>query len=164
MSTATKRPEAPPEEEEGRPEAPRVPCGEKGGIKLDLSALPFPPGTVLVHFTFGEVDFVRIWDTIQFGETLMCNGSEQDSAGVWHDATVRLYFCTLPCLVYEIVAEVDGHGPEATLTGYLSDGTHQSAVCPGDRRSLHLAASRENPFVSAELSGQEAEWFSVFLG
>ena len=42
-------------------------------------------------------------------------------------------------------------------------GIKNPAVCPGDRRTLTITASPDNPFISAELSGQEAEWFYITL-
>lgn len=140
-------------------------CSELGGVSLDFSALPFPAGPLPPVFTFGNVEFVRIWDEIQFRDGwLWCYGSEEwpKGTGNWHDATVRLDFSTLPCQVCKIVADVDGHGPEAHLEGRLRDGTTQTAVCH-DRQTLTLATDPGNPFISAMLSGQEAEWFGMHV-
>lgn len=148
-----------------RTEAPLGPCSEIAGIKLDLSALPFPPGPLPPSFTFEGVEFTRIWHRIELGNALWCYAGEEFPPGTWNDATVRLDFRKLPCLVCEIVGDVNPHGPEARLTGTLWDGTSQTAVSPGSTAvTLQLAASPENPFIFAELSGREAEWFSVFLG
>lgn len=146
------------------PPCPEAPCcSEIGGITLDFSTLPLQPGTLPAVFTFGDVDFTRIWNEIKFEQgSLWCWGSEQ-SLGVWHDATVKLDFCRLPCQVCNIVAEVDDHGPEGRLEGRLGDGTTQTEVCPDDRATLTLTTSADNPFISATLSGQEAEWFIVRL-
>ncbi len=152
-----------------RPEQPEIEgrcCSEIGGIGLDFSTLPFPAGPLPPEFTFERVDFTRIWDRIEYDEkSLWCFGSVEwpPGSGDRHDATVKLVFCMLPCQVCEIYAEVDGHGPEAHLVGTHLDGTTQTAVCPGDRRTLTLATEPNNPFISATLSGQEAEWISIKL-
>lgn len=151
------------------PEEPPTPlpeagcCADIGGISLDFSTLPFAPGSLPAVFTFGNVDFTRIWNEIKFGQgSLWCWGSGQ-WLGVWNDATVKLDFYMLPCQVCKIVAEVDGHGPEARLEGRLRDGTTQTAVCPGDRRTMTMATSADNPFISTTLAGQEAQWFVIRL-
>jgi hypothetical protein len=121
------------------------------------------PGPVVPGAVLNDVEFTPIWDRIVVeGTSLRCYGSEE-VAGTWHDATVRLEFKMLPCRVYKIVADVDGHGPEARMVGRQGDRTTQTAVCPGDRRLLVLYANPDNPFVRVELSGQEAEWFSIRL-
>jgi hypothetical protein len=139
-------------------------CSEMGERHLDFSTLPGPPGPLPATFSFCGVKFTRIWREIKKeGGSLWCWGSEEWPPSNWHDATVELDFTQLPCLVCKIVAEVDGHGPEARLVGRLKDGTTQTAVCPGDKRTLTLTASPGNPFIFATLSGQEAEWFGIRL-
>jgi hypothetical protein len=140
-------------------------CSELGGVSLDFSTLPFPAGPLPPVFTFGGVEFVQIWEEIQFRNGwLWCFGSEEwpKGSGTWYPATVKLYFGMLPCQVCKIVADVHGHGPEARLEGRLRDGTTQMAVSP-DRQTLTLTADPGNPFVSATLSGEEAEWFGMHL-
>jgi hypothetical protein len=63
-----------------------------------------------------------------------------------------------------ITADVHGHGNEARIVAAQRDGTTQTAVCPGDKKVLKLnAATKDNPFIYAILSGQEAEWLSFKL-
>lgn len=150
-----------------RPEIEGKCCSEIGWISLDFSTLPFPVGPLPPEFTFERVDFTRIWDSIEHKEkSLWCFGGVEwpPGSGDRHDATVKLVFCTLPCQVCEIVAEVHGHGPKAHLVGTHPDGTTQTAECPGDRRTLTLTTKPDKPFISATLSGQEAQWFSIKLG
>lgn len=151
----------------GQPEGPPTRCcSEIGGISLDFSTATTLPVGVLVTFTFGGVEFTRVYSEISFGgSSLKCTGSEEvpPGSGNFNDAAVRLDFGTLPCLVCKILAEVDGHGPEARLVGRLRDGTTQTAVCPGDKRTLTLTTGPDKPFISATLSGQEAEWFGILL-
>jgi len=136
---------------------------EKGGKILDLSRLPFPPGSLPPVFTFEDVLFTTIWKEIRMNGTLWCCGSEESPPKTWNDATVQLDFSKLSHAVCKITATVDGHGPEARLEGYHGSGVSQVAVCPGDKQTLTLSASSGNPFAFARLSGQEAEWFIVHL-
>jgi hypothetical protein len=140
-------------------------CSELGGVSLDFSALPFPAGPLPPVFTFGGVEFVQIFEEIQFHNgSLFCYGSEESpkGSGTWYPATVKLYFGMLPCRVCKIVADVDGHGVEARLEGYLQDGTTQIAVCH-DRQTLTLTADPGNLFISAMLIGAEAGLFGMHL-
>ena len=131
---------------------------------LCFGHLPFADGTLPLPFVFKNVTFHRVWGEIAKNEgSLWCLGSEESPSGVWHDATVLLGFGALPCTVCKVVAEIDGHGPEATLTGYLLDGSTQTAVCPGDKQTLILTTTQDNPFVSVAISGEEAEYCCMHL-
>lgn len=139
-------------------------CSAMGGLHLDFSTLPFPDGPLPSVFKFEDVLFTRFWEKVEKRNgALCCIGSEESPPGKWNEATTHLGFDELPCTVCKIVAEVDGHGPEARLTAYHLNGAVQTAVCPGDKRTLMLSASLEDPFKFATLSGQEAEWFWVCL-
>ncbi len=142
----------------------KVCCSVKGGISLDLSSLP--AGTPLVMFTADKVDGIRIYNTIKYdGNSLWCRGSEEvpTGSGIRKDAAVMLLFHRLPCSVGVITAEVHGHGHEARIKATQQDGTTQTAVCPGDKRVLKLYATKDNPFIYAILTGQEAEWIGFRL-
>ena len=136
---------------------------EMGGINLNFAALP--PGPVIGPIPLNGVLFTRVFDEIRpDGSSLLCLGSEEvpPGSGNWKDATVLITFSALPCKVCTIIAEVDGHGPEARLVARHQDATTQTASC-NDLQVLTLSAPPDNPFVSATLSGQEAEWISFRL-
>ncbi len=137
----------------------KVCCLATGGISIDFSSLPV--GAPLVMFTVDKVDGIRIYNTIEHdGNSLWCRGSEEvpPGNGIWKDAAVMLLFHRLPCNVCVISTEVHGHGNEARIKATQRDGTTQTAVCPGDKRVLKLYATKDNPFIYAILTGQEAEW------
>ena len=139
-------------------------CLATGGISLDLSSLP--AGTPLVMFTVDKVDGIRIYNTIEYdGDSLWCRSSEEipPGSGIRKDAAVMLLFHRLPCNVCKITTEVHGHGNEARIKATQRDGTTQTAVCPGDRRVLKLYATKDNPFIYAIPTGQEAEWIGFRL-
>jgi hypothetical protein len=139
-------------------------CGELGGHRIDFAALPFPAGPLPPWFIFADVGFTRIWDRIEHqAGALFCFGSVEFPATVWNDAEVMLDFGRLRCVPCKIEADVDGHGPDARLVGHLNDGTTQTAVCPGDKRTLVLSAGAGRYYTHASLSGQEAEWSAVRL-
>ncbi len=138
-------------------------CSYTGGISLDFSSLPSEP---LVMFTIDQVDGIRIYDEIKHLDTsLWCRGREEvpPGSGNWKDAAVILLFYRLPCNVCKITTEAHGHGNEARIAATQRDGTTQTAVCPGDKRVLKLYARKDNPFIYAILSGQEAEWLGFRL-
>jgi hypothetical protein len=143
----------------------KVCCSNTGGINLDFSSLPV--GTPLVMFNVDRVIGIRLYDQIKRdGTSLRCVGREEvpPGSGNWEDAAVMLLFCRLPCNVCAITAEVHGHGNEARIVATQRDGTTQTAVCPGDQKILKInAATRDNPFIYAILSGGEAEWLSFKL-
>ena len=143
----------------------KVCCSNTGGISLDFSSLPV--GSPLVMFTVDKVVGIRIYDRIQRdGTSLWCRGSQEvpPGSGNWEDAAVMFLFCRLPCNVCAITAEVHGHGNEARIVATQRDGTTQTAVCPGNTKILKLnTATKDNPFIYAILSGQEAEWLSFKL-
>ena len=133
---------------------------ETGGINLNFAALP--PGSITAPVPLAGVLLTRVFDEIRpDGSSLLCLGGEEipPGSGNWKDATVLITFSALPCKVCKIIAEVDGHGPEARLVARHQDATTQTASC-NDLQTLTLAAPPDNPFVSATLSGQEAEWIS----
>ncbi len=137
--------------------------GETGGISLNFSSLPPWP---LVMFTIDQVDGIRIYDEIiREGTSLWCRGREEvpPGSGNWKDAAVILLFYRLPCNVCKITTEAHGHGNEARIAATQRDGTTQTAVCLGDKRVLKLYARKDNPFIYAILSGQEAEWLGFRL-
>jgi hypothetical protein len=139
-------------------------CLERGGISLDFSSLPL--GTPLVMFTVNNLVGVRIHDRIYVeGTSLWCRGSEEvpPGSGHWQDAAVMLVFSRVSCRICALSAGVHGHGHEARIVATQQDGTTQTAVCPGNQRTLKLKATRDNPFIYAILSGQEAEWLSFRL-
>jgi hypothetical protein len=139
-------------------------CSATGGIGLDFSSLPM--ATPLVMFTVNKVDGIRIYNMIECtGNSLWCRGSEEiaPGCGIWKDAAVILLFHRLPCNVFVITTEVHGHGNESRIKATQRDGTTQTAVCPGDKRILKLFATKDNPFIYAILSGQEAEWHGFRL-
>ena len=132
-------------------------CSKTGGISLDFSSLP--ASTPLLMFTVNRVTGIRIYAEIKRKDTsLWCTGRVEAGPANWKDAAVMLLFCRLPCRVCAITAEVHGHGHEARIVATQQDGTTQTAVCPGDKKVLKLNATKDNPFVYAILSGQEAEW------
>ena len=136
---------------------------ETGGINLNFAALP--PGPVIGPIPLDGVLLTRVFDEIRpDGSSLLCLGSEEvpPGSGIWKDATVLITFSALPCKVCRIIAEVNGHGPEARLVATHQDGTTQTAAAP-DLQTLTLGAPPDNPFVAATLSGQEAEWISFRL-
>ena len=143
----------------------KVCCSETGGISLDLSSLPV--GTPLVMFTLDKVVGIRLYDEIKReGTSLWCRGSQEipPGSGNWEDAAVMFLFCRLPCNVCVITAEVHGHGNEARIVAAQQDGTTHTAVCPGNQKVLKLnTATKDNPFIYAIFSGQEAEWISFKL-
>jgi len=143
----------------------RVCCRDKGGISLDFSSLPV--GSPLVMFNVDKVVGIRLYDQVKRdGTSLWCRGSQEvpPGSGNWEDAAVMFLFCRLPCNVCAITAEVHGHGNEARIVAAQRDGTTQTAVCPGDKKILKLnAATKDNPFIYAILSGQEAEWLNFKL-
>lgn len=140
-------------------------CLNTKGINLDFSSLPV--GTPLVMFTLDKVVGIRLYDEIKRdGTSLWCFGREEvpPGNGNWEDAAVMLLFCRLPCNVCAITAEVHGHGNEARIVAAQRDGTTHTAVCPGNKKVLRLnTATRDNPFIYAILSGQEAEWLNFKL-
>jgi len=141
-------------------------CSEIGGVNLDFSTLPFPSGPLPSTFTFGNVEFTRIYNKINFESgSLWCVGSEESppNSNNWYPATVRLDFSKLSCRVCKIIAEVDGHGPEARIEGRQLNGGTQQAICPGEKCTLTISTSLDKHFIYVELSGQEAEWFKVRL-
>lgn len=156
----------PPPAPEGGATLPGVCCREVGGIELDFEALPFAPGSSLPPmFQFEGVEFVEVWEDIQFdGGSLWCYGSEESPPGsdTWHSAAVRLDFSRLPCVVCGILAEVHSGTAETGLEGRQMGGAIQTTVC-SDTCGLTLTASVEEPFISALLSGAEAQWFSMRL-
>jgi hypothetical protein len=143
----------------------KVCCSETGGINLDFSSLPV--GTPLVMFTVDKVIGIRLYDRIEReGTSLWCRGSQEipPGSGNREDAAVLFLFCRLPCNVCAISAEVHGHGNEARIVAAQRDGTTHTAVCPGNKKVLKLnAATKDNPFIYAILSGQEAEWLNFRL-
>jgi hypothetical protein len=139
-------------------------CSETGGIRLDFSSLA--TGTPLVMFTVDKVVGIRIYDEIKHLNTsLWCRGREEvpSNSGNWKDSSVMLLFHRLPCSVCMITTEVHGHGHEARIVAAQKNGTTQTTVCPGDKRLLKLYAQKDNPFIWAILSGQEAEWLGFRL-
>lgn len=141
-------------------------CGrDKGGISLDFSSLP--ADTPLVMFTVDQVVGIRLYDpVIREGAALWCRGHRElpQGSGNWEDAAVIFLFSKLPCNVSSITAEVHGHGKEARMVAAQRDGTTQTAICPGNRRILTLSTpTRDNPFIYAILSGQEAQWINFKL-
>ena len=139
-------------------------CAETGGIALEYANLPFPPGPLPPLFTFEGVEFGRVWDEITFdGDALWCLGSEEFPPGTWNDATVKLDLAMLPCAVCGIVADCAGNGPEARLEARMAGGGTQTAICPGEKGTVTLTTSVDVRFMSAVLSGQEAEWFVMRL-
>lgn len=143
----------------------KICCLEAGGISLNFSSLPV--GSPLVMFTVDRVVGIRIYDEIKRkGTSLWCEGRVEapPGSGNWEDAAVLFLFCRLPCQVCAITAEVHGHGKETRIVAAQRDGTTQTAVCPGNKKVLKLnTATRDNPFIYAILSGQEAEWLSFKL-
>ena len=156
-----------PEPGEQTPAPCTVGCcaeAEKGGIVLEYKNLPFPTGTLPPVFTFKGVGFTRIWDEIRFdGNSLFCNSAVESPPGTWNDAAVRLDFGSLSCAVCSIVADCAGHGPEARLEAQMLGGGTQTAICPGQIGTVTLTTSVDAGFVSAVLSGQEAEWLVMRL-
>jgi hypothetical protein len=139
-------------------------CGETGGIELNYKDLPFQNGPLPPVFTFKDVEFTTIWEEIIFDEdALWCLGSEEFPPGTWNDATVKLDLTMLPCAVCRIVADCASNGPEARLEARELGGGTQVATCPGERGKVELETSLDAPFMSAILSGQEAEWFVMYL-
>ena len=140
-------------------------CLNTGRINLDFSSLPV--GTPLVMFTVDKVIGIRLYDRIERDSTsLWCRGSQEvpPGSGNKEDAAVLFLFCRLPCNVCAITAEVHGHGNEARIVAAQRDGTTHTAVCPGNKKVLKLnAATKDNPFIYAILSGQEAEWLGFRL-
>jgi hypothetical protein len=137
----------------------KVCCSETGGIRLNFSSLPVGPLPAV--FTVDKTDWIRIYDKIEStGASLWCRGGEEvpPGSGNWEDAAVMVLFHRLPCKVCKITVEVHGHGNEARIVAAQQDATTQTAVCPGDKRVLTLNAAKDNPFIYAILSGQEAEW------
>jgi len=143
----------------------RVCCSNTGGISLGFSTLPV--GTPLAMFTVDKVVGIRLYDQVKrMGTSLWCVGSVEipPGSGNLEDAAALLLFCRLPCNVCAITAEVHGHGNEARIAATQRDGTTQTAVCPGNKKVLKLnAATKDNPFIYAILSGQEAEWLNFKL-
>lgn len=143
----------------------KVCCSNTGGINLDFSSLPV--GAPLVMFTVDKVVGMRLYDQVKRnGTSLWCRGSQEvpPGSGNKEDAAVIFLFCRLSCNVCAITAEVHGHGNEARIVATQRDGTTQTAICPGDQKTLKLnTATRDNPFIYAILSGQEAEWLSFKL-
>ncbi len=138
-------------------------CSESGGVLLEFGDLPYAPGPLPPSVTFKGVTFTRIWDEIRCdADSLWCYGGEQ-SGGVWYDAMVQLSFAGLPCAVCKIETDVDGHGPDALLEGQMLSAGITSDLCPGDRRILKVETTKDDPFVGATLSGQEAQWFTMRL-
>jgi hypothetical protein len=140
-------------------------CSSTGGISLDFSSLPV--GTPLVMFTVDNVVGIRLYDQVKReSNSLWCRGRQEipPGSGNWEDAAVLFLFCRLPCNVCAITAEVHGHGNEARIVATQRDGTTHTAVCPGDQKVLKMnAATKDNPFIYAILSGREAEWLSFRL-
>jgi hypothetical protein len=140
-------------------------CLNTGGINLDFSSLPV--GTPLVMFTLDKVVGIRLYDEIKReGTSLWCRGNQEvpPGSGNWEDAAVMFLFCRLSCNVCAITTEVHGHGNEARIVAAQQDGTTHTAVCPGNKEVLKLnAATKDNPFIYAILSGQQAEWISFKL-
>jgi hypothetical protein len=143
----------------------KVCCLDTGGIDLDFSSLPV--GTPLVMFTVDKVIGIRLYDGIKReGTSLWCVGREEvpPGSGNWEDAAVLFLFCRFSCNACAITTEVHGHGNEARIVAAQRDGTTQTAVCPGDQKILKLnAATKDNPFIYAILSGGEAEWLNFKL-
>lgn len=143
----------------------KVGCSDEGGINLDFSSLPV--GAPLVTFNVDQVVGIRMYDQIKREDTsLWCVGRQEvpPNSGNWVDSAVMLLFCKLSCNVLAITAEVHGHGNEACIKAAQRDGTTQTAVCPGNKKVLKInAATKDNPFIYAILSGQEAEWLSFRL-
>jgi hypothetical protein len=132
-------------------------CSMTTPISLDFSGLSGIPTVV------NGVLFTVIWKDVEFlDDSLWCLGSEESPAGVWHDATTKMDFQMLPCNVCKITAEVHGHGPEAKLEGKLLKGGSVVATSHS-KQTLTINAPPDNPFVSAILSGQEAEWRGIRL-
>jgi hypothetical protein len=131
-----------------------------GGWGIDLTALPYPTGSLPGFFVYRAVTFTEIHEDIRFDTGLFCYGSELTAAG-WKDATVSLSLLGLPCACCAVSAEVDGHGPEARMKVFFTDSTTVTEVCPGDKRVLTVVSDLSNPIVAIELSGQEAEWFWI---
>ena len=142
----------------------KICCTGTGGITLEVSILP--AGFLPAVFTVDKVTGIRIYNQVKrSAASLWCLGSEEfpPGSGNRKDASVMLLFSQLPCRVCMITSEVHGHGHEARLVAAQSDGTTQTALCPGDRRVLSLHATRNNPFTWVILSGQEAEWLKIRL-
>jgi hypothetical protein len=143
----------------------KVCCSNTGGINLNFSSLPV--GFPLVMFTVDKVIGIRLYDQVKReGTSLWCVGRVEvpPGSGNWEDAAVMFLFSRLPCSVCAITAEVHGHGNEARIVATQRDGTTQTAVCPGDQKILKInAATKDNPFIYAILSGGEAEWLSFKL-
>lgn len=131
-------------------------CSTISPISLDFpnAGVPIVVKGVLFTILYKDVKF-------QDG-SLWCIGSEELSPGIWQDAAAEMDFQMLPCKVCKITAEVNGHGPEAKLEGQLLNGGSVVATAH-DRETLTISALPGNPFVSAILSGQEAEWMGIRL-
>ena len=136
-------------------------CGGAGEILLDLSALPYPVGNLPPLFTYAQLTFAQIYETIEFnGSSLVCSGS-QLVGETSRDASVRLNLSALSCTACSVTAEVDGHGHDAILRALAADGSVMVDVCRDGWCTLRVTASASNPFIVIELSGQQAAWFWV---
>jgi hypothetical protein len=163
VAACTPTPGPPSEPTESAPAGGGACCAESGGVLLEFRDLRFAPGPLPPSFTFEGVTFTRIWDEIRCdGDSLWCMGGEH-SGGVWYDATVQVIFAGLPCVVCKIETDVDGHGPDALLEGQMLSSATKSDLCPGDRRTLQVVTTTDDPFIGAMLSGQEAQWFTMRL-
>lgn len=134
-------------------------CSMTSPINLDFSGKSGVPTVV------SGVLFTVIWKDVEFkDDSLWCLGSEEYPlhSGVWHSAAVNMDFKMLPCSVCKIIADVNGHGPEARLEGQLLKGGPVVATSH-NKQKLSISALPGNPFVSAKLSGTEAEWASITL-
>jgi|GEM_PF-1726472 len=136
-------------------------CGGGGEIFLDLASLPYPVGNLPPLFTYAQLTFAQIYETIEFsGSSLICSGSELVGE-TSHDASVRLNLGALPCTACSVTAEVDAHGHDAILRALAADGSVMADVCRDGRCTLSVTGSATNPIIVIELSGQQAAWFWV---
>lgn len=144
-------------------------CGDVGaGFTIDFAdpgvtaqLVPPPPGSPLNSFQIQGVQFTRIWDTIKYdGQTLQCSGGIEFPPGVWNEATVRMDFFGLSCLVCSVIASGNPHGPEVNLHGYKwgNQGPAASDGAEGNQDfELHIKSDAKSPFISATIGGEETE-------
>ncbi len=134
-------------------------CSMTSPISLGFSGMSGVPTVV------SGVLFTILWKDVEFREdSLWCLGAEEFPSGsnTWHDAAAKMDFQMLPCKVCTITAQVDGHGPVAKLEGQRL-GSGSVVATTHSKDTLTIQTPQDDPFVSAIISGKEAEWKDIRL-
>lgn len=123
-------------------------------------------GNPLVLFSIDGINFSRVVDTIEydrFGRPSLFVQGSQNISGTWVDATVRLEFAGLQCLVCSVTGYANPHGPQASLNGNRlgSQNPISYSVEGNNDVEMVIRTDAESPFCAVTFMGQELEIYAI---